>query len=318
MGARRVASLIGLGSLCLAPACKGGDSAKGLAPRAACLAVPTAIDPNSRGGLVWIPGGRTTIGSDHFQPEERPVRTVAVAGFWIDRHEVTNAEFAAFVRATGYRTRAERDHQPGGAVFAPPARVDVNGDYRQWWRFDPTASWRVPHGQGGVRSSAEMPVVQVTEEDALAYARWRGRDLPTEVEWERAARGGLANADYTWGAKQRNGKPRANYWQGVFPVVDTASDGFHGIAPVGCFPPNGYGLYDMAGNVWELTKTQWERGGLAAAYVIKGGSWLCADNYCLRYRPAARQPGESDLGTDHIGFRTVLRAPGPDPSRPWQ
>jgi formylglycine-generating enzyme required for sulfatase activity len=152
-----------------------------------------------------------------------------------------------------------------------------------------------------------MPVVQVTYADALAYARWRNRDLPTEVEWERAARGGIVDAEYSWGDQPRPDQPKANTWQGVFPLRDTGGDGYKGVAPVGCFRPNGYGLFDMAGNVWELTSAAWSKG--SKAQVIKGGSWLCADRFCLRYRPAARQPADGDMGTDHIGFRTVLRAP---------
>jgi formylglycine-generating enzyme required for sulfatase activity len=157
-----------------------------------------------------------------------------------------------------------------------------------------------------------FPVVQVTLEDAQAYARWAGRALPTEPEWEYAARGGLANADYSWGNDRQAATTHANHWQGIFPLVDSGEDGFKGPAPVGCFKPNGFGLHDMAGNVWELTETAWDQqktalGAPPGSTVIKGGSWLCANNFCLRYRPAARQPGDPELPTDHIGFRTVAR-----------
>lgn len=244
---------------------------------------------------VIVPGGLTTLGSDRFGPEERPVRQEAVASFAIDRYEVTNARFAAFVAATDYVTRAERD---GGAVFAP------NQPDGGWWRLDTTATWRHPQG-GNSRARPDEPVVQITRDDALAYARWAGRDLPTEAEWERAARGGLVDADYSWGdALPEAAVPRANHWQGVFPALDTASDGYRGLAPVGCFAANGYGLHDMAGNAWELTKSAWSPN----ATVIKGGSWLCADSYCMRYRPAARQAADLSLGTNHIGFRTVRRS----------
>jgi formylglycine-generating enzyme required for sulfatase activity len=267
--------------------------------------------------MVWVPGGRTTLGSEAFHPEEAPKRTAQVAGLWMDIHEVTNGQFAEFVAATGYVTAAERQRN-GGAVFSGggPGGLDVS----QVWRVDQQASWRLPFGPGSSTSGLEaLPVVQIAYEDALAYARWRGRDLPTEAEWERAARGGLSEAEYVWGAApaHANGKPRANHWQGVFPIQDTADDGFRGLAPVGCFEANGYGLHDMAGNVWEWTKDPWPEatpvdGFVPGARVIKGGSWLCSDDFCHRYRPAARQPGDPSLGTSHLGFRTVLRAPGPE------
>jgi formylglycine-generating enzyme len=244
---------------------------------------------------VRVSAGVTTIGSDRFEPEEQPRRSVSVGPFSIDRFEVTNARFAAFVAATGYVTQAER---AGGAVFTPP-RIPGDG----WWRLDRQASWRHPQGAGS-RAEPDQPVVQVTQADALAYARWLGRDLPTEAEWERAARGGLTDADYSWGeAPPTDARPRANVWQGVFPIVDSGTDGHRGLAPVGCYDPNDYGLFDMAGNAWELTRTAWSGG----AAVIKGGSWLCSDNYCMRYRPAARQAADLSLGTNHIGFRTVRR-----------
>lgn len=261
---------------------------------------------------VWIPSQMVTLGSD-VHPEEGPRVNVRIPGFWIDPHETTNADFERFVDATGYLTTAERDNA-GGAVFD-------NGQ----WRLDATATWRNPFGAAGPPAQPDHPVVQVTYEDAIAYAGWRERDLPTEAEWEAAARGGIAHAEYTWGSSPRleDGRPGANHWQGVFPILNTDEDGFLTLAPVGCFPANPYGLYDMAGNVWELTKDAWSlRPGAdksAAAAVnqsatigsntIKGGSWLCADNFCRNYRPAARQPADPSLGTSHIGFRTVKRAP---------
>jgi len=274
-------------------------------PGRACLAITPILTPADRSDMVWVPGGETVIGSDRFHTEEAPVRRVKVNGFWIDRHEVTNAQFAAFVNATGYRTANERNG--GGAVFRPPASITSPADISQWWQFDTTASWRRPQGSSGRPAQPEVPVVQVTRTDALAYARWRGRNLPSEPEWERAARGGLAAAAYTWGDDPAPPKPMANTWQGSFPLHDTGGDGFARLAPAGCFPPNGYGLHDMAGNAWELTSAvQADANG--SPVVIKGGSWLCADNFCLRYRPAARQHADGDMGTDHIGFRTVVRS----------
>lgn len=274
-----------------------------------------AFDTAAAGGTpkgVWIPAGNTTLGSENFHPEERPTRSQYVEGFWIDQHEVTNSQFANFVRATGYRTVAEIDSS-GGAVFTGSSGPAGDGS---WWQLVRDANWRRPAGPGSsIRDRDAYPVVQIAYADALAYARWRGRDLPTEAEWERAARGGIADADFVWGDASRvNGQYRANTWQGVFPVVDNATDGFEGLAPVGCFEPNGYGLFDMAGNVWEWASDPWA--GSPQTRVIKGGSYLCADDYCLRYRPAARQAGDASLGSSHIGFRTVLRLPLSPPDTP--
>lgn len=280
-----------------------------------CLdtALPDPASPAA--GMVWVPGGVVTLGSEDFFPEERPVRTARVEGFWIARHEVTNAEFAAFVEAAGYVTVAEREgaNAGGGAVFGPGVQVRDWSDIRTWWRFDPQASWRKPQGsRSGVEDRGHFPVVQIAYEDALAYARWLGHDLPSEAEWEHAARGGLEGEPYVWGSEVRPGDAyMANHWQGIFPVEDNGADGHAGLAPVGCFAPNGYGLHDMAGNVWEWTSTVWEREGFR---VIKGGSFLCSDTYCHRYRPAARQPGDETFSTEHLGFRTIWRGDGPQVS----
>jgi sulfatase modifying factor 1 len=298
-------------------------------------APPVAFD------TVTVPGGTFRMGSDDHYLEERPVRTVTVDAFSIDRHEVTNGEFAAFVAATGYRTIAERglgpaDYPgmppellvPGSMVFNMPETIDGYADIAQWWRYVPGADWRHPLGPGSaIDGMGDYPVVHVAYIDAEAYAAWRGRRLPTEAEWEFAARGGLDGATYAWGDEEMPDDARlANAWQGIFPLQDDAEDGYHGTAPVGCFPPNGYGLADMTGNVWEWAADWYLPGYLpgettnpkgpgeatAAAFsgghptrTIKGGSWLCAPSFCGRYRPSARQPQEIDLGTSHIGFRTV-------------
>lgn len=269
-------------------------------------------------GLVDIPGGRFTMGSDEGYPEEGPAREVVVAGFKLDRYEVSNAQFAAFVAETGYVTVAERTPDPanypdidpellvpGSAVFVVPGDPDApEGQGDGWWRFVPGASWRAPEGPGStIEGLEDHPVVHVAYEDAEAYARWAGRRLPTEAEWERAARAG-ADARADWGAEvDVDGTWQANTWQGVFPVVDKGEDGFIGTAPAGCYAPNGYGLYDMIGNAWEWTSDRFD--GQQNVGVIKGGSYLCAENYCARYRPAARQPFERDFSASHIGFRTA-------------
>jgi len=294
-------------------------------------------------GMVLIKGGTFVMGSDRHQPEERFTHAVRVDGFWIDRHEVTNAQFQEFVEATGYVTLAERGLDPkthpslpkdllvpGSVVFIQPTDVAHGGRIAQWWQYVPGANWRHPAGPGSsIAGKHNHPVVHVAYEDALAYARWRGHALPTEAQWELAARGGRDGEDDWSSAFGDDGKPIANTWQGLFPVLDTKEDGYSGTAPVGCFKPNGYGLYDMIGNVWEWTsdwyKPGYSRGPVtnpsgpdlqqivtgarAPSRVIKGGSYLCASNYCARYRPAARQPQEIDLSTAHLGFRTVLNDP---------
>jgi formylglycine-generating enzyme required for sulfatase activity len=280
-------------------------------------------------GMVALPGGRFMMGSERFYPEERPRREVQVHPFAIQRHEVTNAQFASFVKATGYRTVAERalaphqfphlsaqQRQPGSLVFLQPSKARDRGTPGAGWHWMAGASWRAPAGPGSAIEGREHhPVVHVAFEDAMAYARWAGQDLPTEAEWEYAARGALIDADYTWGndprARDPKGRPLANHWQGPFPMNDLAEDGYRGQAPVGCFPPNGFGLFDMAGNVWELTKDDYADAGgpMAGMKVAKGGSYLCADDFCGRYRPAARTPHGLDTGMQHVGFRTVWRAP---------
>jgi formylglycine-generating enzyme required for sulfatase activity len=306
--------------------------------------------------MVWVPGGTFQMGSNDFYPEERPVHPVAVDGFWMDEHAVTNAEFRRFVQATGYRTLAERPPNPaeypdadpallvpGALVFRrPPHRVSLHhpGAYQAWWAYVPGACWRHPAGPGSTLAGRERhPVVQVAYADAAAYAQWAGKVLPTEAEWERAARGGLDGAVFVWGDEfAPRGRMLANTWQGEFPWQNLKTDGYEGTSPVGAFPPNGYGLYDMAGNVWEWTTdfytphhpdaaaeaccsprnprvesaAQSYAAGQAGAQiprrVLKGGSHLCAPNYCLRYRPAARQGESIDTATSHIGFRCIVRA----------
>jgi formylglycine-generating enzyme required for sulfatase activity len=291
--------------------------------------------------MVHLAGGTFTMGSDTGRMEERVTRKAAVGPFWIGRHEVTNAQFAKFAEAAGYKTLAERPTDPrqhpgippellvpGAMVFQQPQAPVSRADVTQWWRYVPGADWRHPFGPGSsIEGKANHPVVNVAYEDAKAYAQWLGHSLPTEAEWEFAARGGLEGMKYAWGdAYDPAGGWKANTWQGDFPMHDEALDGFSGTAPVGCFPPNGYGLFDMIGNVWEYTSDPWRPyhmphfAGLSAKQdvsanaqqaagpvTIKGGSWLCAPNFCERYRPSARQPQESGLGAVHIGFRTILR-----------
>lgn len=260
--------------------------------------------------LVWIPGGRFLMGEDPRYAEEGPPRPVEVKGFWISEHEVTNAEFANFVARTGYKTLAERTppvlpgapaemRVPGSAVFHAPEASNPS-----WWRWVVGAEWRRPEGPGSsIERRDRDPVVQVAYDDALAYAKWAGLELPSEEQWEFAARGGGRAMPEP---VDEAGVPQANYYQGVFPERDMETDGYRGRAPVGCFKPNGYRLYDMIGNVWEWTTAEGHRADASEPVnVIKGGSFLCAANYCARYRPAARQFQERGLGTDHIGFRLV-------------
>lgn len=331
MGAIAPAPALALAGLCLVLAgCGPPHATPGPAVAARSCLVSEVPDPGQpAGGMVWIPGGSVRMGADDMHPEEAPVRNVSVAGFWMAAHEVTNRQFAAFVSATGYRTLAERTDPSGtgavggGAVFAPGLHGHDWSDLSAWWRLDMTATWRRPDGSDQrAAPGPDEPVVQIAYQDALAFALWRGHQLPDEAQWERAARGGLEGARYVWGQQPRpGGRILANHWQGVFPVEDTADDGYAGRAPVGCFTPNGYGLYDMAGNVWEWTRDAWSvaaaAGGPAAGTgvpglrVIKGGSFLCSDRFCHRYRPAARQPGDETFSTAHLGFRTIWIGSGP-------
>jgi formylglycine-generating enzyme required for sulfatase activity len=303
-------------------------------------------------GMVWIAGGTFRMGSDAHYPEEAPVHRVTIDGFAIDQFPVTNRKFKEFVRATGYVTTAEtppdpKDYPgaqphmlfPGSLVFTrPTGPVDLR-NWRNWWTFVRGADWRHPHGpKSGIRQLDNHPVVHVSFTDALAYANWAGKDLPTEAEWELAARGGLDGAEYAWGDEfMPGGRYMANTWQGEFPQWNLEADGFSGTSPIGAFPPNGFGLHDMIGNVWEWTSDWYSPkhaadavksccipenprgGGEAASYdpcqpaikiprkVLKGGSHLCAPNYCRRYRPAARHPQPIDTSTSHVGFRCVKR-----------
>lgn len=256
-------------------------------------------------GMVLIKGGVFQMGSKNGMPDEAPVHTVAVAPFWIDVYEVSVADFAKFVEATGYKTDAEKFGWSG--VFDRAAK--------QWSKSD-GADWRHPHGPGSTAKPHE-PVTQISWSDAVAYARWGGKRLPTEAEWEFAARGGLAGREYAWGDELRpGGKPVANWWQGKFPMIDTGEDGFAGVAPIGRFPPNGFGLRDVAGNVWEWCADWYDAGYffksprenprgpvVGEERVMRGGSWMCAENFCSNYRVAGRSHATPDSGLDNLGFR---------------
>ncbi|KTE13746.1 formylglycine-generating enzyme family protein [Sphingopyxis sp. H115] len=298
-----------LGALAACGEAKKPKAVDAAAP--ACPAMPAE-------DYVWVPGATFAMGAEARLPEEGPAREARVPGFWIATHEVTNAEFAEFVKATGYKTLAERDPPklpgappdmliPGSAVFTAPTDGNPN-----WWRWVVGAQWRHPAGPAtDINGRGREPVVQVGYDDALAYAQWKGKALPTEEQWELAAATGGADRNVP---VDKAGKPLANYYQGAFPVRDLGSDGFTGRAPVACFPADRHGVHDLIGNVWEWTTSK--AGG--ESNVIKGGSFLCAANYCARYRPAARQFQERSLGTDHIGFRLIDTArvapatPAPD------
>lgn len=288
--------------------------------------------------LVWIPAQVTTLGSDAHYPEEAPAREVSTAGFWIQPHQVTNTAYTEFVSATGYVTVAERPVDPDDFPGAPPENLVPGSmvfrrtagpvDLRHlnlWWAWTPGACWNHPRGpKSSLKGREQHPVVHIAFEDAQAYADWAGLALPTEAEWETAARGGIPGAAYTWGDEpEKPGQQLANYWHGEFPYLPDT--GYGTTKPVGSFEPNGYGLFDMAGNVWEWT-TDWYGEDRATTpccaadsydpnqpqfqigrKVIKGGSFLCADSYCMRYRPAARRPQMVDTGMSHIGFRCVKR-----------
>lgn len=287
--------------------------------------------------LVWIdvPGGCFQMGETRVYREEGPVQEACTEPLQMTATEITNAQFAAFVEATGYVTRAERgwradepdgpglDVPPGSAVFSPPSGDRGRGDI--WWQLVEGANWRVPLGpENSTELIADAPVVHVTLEDAAAFADWAGGRLPTEAEWERAARGGHDGKLLTWeDNEEADATPMANTWQGIFPIHDLAADGFAGVAPVASFPPNDFGLYDMIGNVWELSATPYAPSysdadrarSQPAGYdpsqpgipvvAIRGGSYLCATSYCYRFRPAARQAQDIAFGTSHVGFRIV-------------
>ena len=286
---------------------------------------PSASAGSPYPGMVFVPAGRFTMGSDAAFPEEGPASPQSVSGFWIDRTEVTNAEFAAFVGATGYRTLAERGVRvapepdspliAGSAVFRPDGAGGRVRGLEAWWKFVPGAHWRAPEGPGSTLEGREHhPVVHVAWEDAAAYADWAGKSLPTEAQFEYAAR--------TSARKNAAGEYSANTWQGAFPTRNEPADGHAGAAPVACYEPNALGLYDLVGNVWEWTASAYyPRHDFAAVAehpegydplqpgepvaVLKGGSYLCAPDYCMRYRPQARIGQSKGLGASHIGFRTV-------------
>jgi len=318
-------------------------------------------------GMRWIPAGEFVMGTDDpaSMPNERPAHRVQLDGFWIDEHDVTNSEFRRFVDATHYVTTAERPVdweemrkqlppgtpkppdeklRPGSLVFTPAGHdVDLR-DMSGWWTWTNGADWRHPQGpSSNIDGKDDFPVVQVGWDDAAAYAKWAGKRLPTEAEWEYAARGGTHGTRYYWGNDFKpNGRFMCNTYTGHFPVHDTAEDGFAGISPVKSFPPNAYGLYDMAGNVWNWcsdfyaddiheqlkfqapavccnptgpTKTSSRLDPLAIQHVIKGGSFLCSDQYCQSYRPTARRGTPPDTGSEHVGFRCAKSASGVDADR---
>jgi formylglycine-generating enzyme len=316
------------------------------------IAAPTP----SAAGMAWIPGGEFSMGmadprgmehgGSEAMSDARPIHRVHVDGFWMDRTDVTNAEFAQFVKVTGYVTVAERKPLAkdfpgvpaerlvaGSIVFTPPVHAVALTDYSQWWRYVPGADWRHPLGpQSSIRGRGNDPVVQIAYEDAAAYARWAGKRLPTEAEWEFAARGGLTGKPYAWGDEMRpHGRWMANTFQGHFPDHGRDSDGFAGLAPVASYPPNEYGLYDMAGNVWQWV-SDWYRPDTYAALAVhgtvawnpkgpdssedpdepgvakrvqRGGSFLCTEQYCSRYLVGSRGKGDVNSATNHIGFRCV-------------
>lgn len=264
------------------------------------------LEPARLGDFTTVPEGRFPKGAHPYYPEEQPTLSLHVAAFQMQIHEVTNDQFAAFVEATGYRTDAERNDrlESGSAVFQPPSE---GSGVSEPWHLVSSANWRAPRGPGStIEGLGRYPVVNVSYRDAAAYAKWAGGRLPSEVEWEYAAYLGLPNAsDPLSGAYDQSGQPIANTWQGVFPLLDLGDDGFREPAPVGCYAASRVGLYDMIGNVWEWTDTP----STAEQMTIKGGSFLCAENFCRRYRPAAREAQDRDFSTNHIGFRIVRDLP---------
>jgi sulfatase modifying factor 1 len=334
-------------TLCLAAlalvACSGNsESPHDATPRARESAPLAAAPP----GMVWIPGGEFTMGSSDGLPDERPPHRVRVSGFFLDVAEVTNAQFRTFVDATGYVTTAERPidvdelmrqaglgaERPAPELLVPGALVlDATQSTGWWWKWQPGASWRKPDGVAALSAEHDLhPVVQVAWDDAVAYCEWAGKRLPTEAEWEFAARGGLDGARHVWGRdKNPGGAHMANIWQGRFPEQNLVEDGFAGTAPVKSFPANGYGLFDMSGNVWEWVSDWYRRDTYAkradvtvdplgpdSSYdpqepnapkrVNRGGSFLCSDNYCIGYRPSARMKSSPDTGLFHTGFRCAV------------
>ncbi len=319
------------------------------------LNMPSARTGKSHNGMVWIKAGTFMMGGDNSQAleDEYPKHKVTVDGFWMDTTEVTNAQFAEFVKATGYITTAERKPEwndlkkqlppntpkpddsllvAASLVFDPPKHPVSLNDYSQWWEWKKGANWRHPHGPGSnIKGKETFPVVHVSWFDAIAYCKWANKRLPTEAEWEWAARGGLKNQVYPWGNEPVDeGKPKANTWQGHFPDLNTVKDKFYYLAPVASFAANGYGLYDMAGNVWEWCADYYKNNyystinkpegvkdpkGPADSYdpdepyakkrVIRGGSFLCNDSYCTGYRVARRMKSTEDSGMEHLGFRCV-------------
>ncbi len=318
----------------------------------ACIELEPSAAAQALDDMVLVPGGMFRMGSDAHYPEEAPAHDVKVSAFEIDRTLVTNAMFARFVAATGYVTIAERAPRaedypdalpelltPASLVFTPPERLHDPDDWTQWWCYEPGACWRAPSGPASsIEGRLDHPVVHIAYDDAAAFSAWAGKDLPTEAEWEFAARGGLEGAEFAWGQELTpGGRHMANTWQGEFPCGNTAEDGYTTTSPVRSYPPNGYGLFDMIGNVWEWTSDYWSSrhpadpakaccvptdplGGArdesfdkawpglsTPRRVLKGGSHLCAPSYCRRYRPAARHAEAVDTSTSHIGFRCVRR-----------
>lgn len=307
-----------------------------LASLAAAQTAPPGPAPE---GMVWIPGGTFRMGSEEGLPDERPVHEVTVDGFWMDQTEITNSQFAKFVAETGYVTIAEQKPKAedfpgvpedklvaGSVVFTPPPGPIPLNDFFQWWSYVPGANWRHPNGpESSIEGSDQHPVVHVAWDDAAAYCKWASKRLPTEAEWEFAARGGLEKQTYMWGEERNPGGAwLTNIWQGAFPHQNSKSDGFESTAPVGSFPANGYNLYDMSGNVWEWcadwyrpdyyeTSPKTNPKGPESSHdprepgiqkrVTRGGSYLCSDEYCIGYRPSARMKSSVDTGLGHTGFR---------------
>jgi sulfatase modifying factor 1 len=334
--------------------------------RTSATAQPRTARPGGRPparDMVWIPGGSFPMGSDHHYPEEAPAHRATVEGFWIDRTPVTNAQFRTFVKATGHLTLAEQPADPAlypearpellapsSVVFVPPPLPVGTADPYRWWHYVPGANWRHPEGPGSsIKGREQHPVVHIAHSDAVAYATWAGKVLPSEAEWERAARGGREQGEYAWGdVLHPGGRPLANTFQGQFPHHNSRLDGWERTSPVGAFPANPFGLVDMIGNVWEWTDDWYSdhsaavrahkraggcctidspRGGDREASidaagqhgaiprkVVKGGSFLCAPDYCRRYRPAARMAQGIDTSTCHLGFRCIMRPA----NGPWQ